>query len=385
MKVIVLKTGLATALALCGKAISTHTTVPILQNYCLEAINDQLIVTGTNRDMTIIVTIIADVMREGSITISAKLLAAMVGTLPEAEIELEVTGDRTKVSCDRQTANIKGLDADDYPLIVNNNNQDLLFSLPVNKLRTMISQVIFAASSDNSKPTLCAISAELKDNVIKFAATDGYRLAVRREVMDYYQDREYHLIIPGGAMRQVAAILTEAGEDDCSIQIDPVVNRISFQIRGRKSIVSLQLLSSLVDARFPDYTAIIPKTKNTIAIFDVKEAIRVFKTTKLFASGNANIIRLTCYPTSDPQASRITVASTDTNLGDHLGVYDTDVEGQQIEIAFNVDYMLQMLETFNAERAVLELTSPTRPGLLYPEHVDRSTHLCVVMPMHPPR
>src|SRR5215212_6888008 len=196
MRVSCFQENLAKGLSIVSRAVSSRSTMPVLGNILLEAKGNQLRLAATNREIGINCWIGAKVEDEGAITVPARLLTEFVNSLPPERIDMELTV-RTQtlhLNCARYDANMKGIDAYEFPLIptagttVGDDQESagmvkvtdgMRIELAVTGLRKMIDQVIFAASSDESKPTLTGVEVSFKGERLSMAATDGYRLSVR--------------------------------------------------------------------------------------------------------------------------------------------------------------------------------------------------------------
>jgi DNA polymerase-3 subunit beta len=145
------------------------------------------------------------------------------------------------------------------------------------------------------------------------------------------------------------------------------------------------LVSELIDARFPDYRAIIPKNKTTRTVVDTAALLKGVRVSFLFARDNANIIRLAVIPGTGEHAGHVRLTATSTEMGDNVNEIDAMVEGETVEIAFNAKYLIDVLSQIDQPQVVLETTQPTRPGTIRPIGMGEEEFLHVVMPMHPPR
>ena len=168
-------------------------------------------------------------------------------------------------------------------------------------------------------------------------------------------------------------------------------NQILFQIWGKNlegkagSFHRVELASQLIDARFPDYRAIIPKTHTTRTVVDTAALLKAVRVANLFARDNANIIRVRIDPSDGAGNGHMSLTATSAEMGDNINEIDAMVEGQDLEIAFNAKYLIDVLSQIDQPQVVIETTQPTRPGTIRPVGMGEEEFLHVVMPMHPPR
>lgn len=394
MRVSVTQQSLAKALSITSRAVSSRTTMPVLSNILLEAKAGQLRLAATNREIGINCWIAANVEDEGAITIPARLLSELVNRLPPERIDMELS-ERTQtlhLSCARSEANVRGIAADDFPLLptldaLTARPEDatpdwapgVLASFGASQLRKMIDQVTFAASTDENRPTLTGVEVTLQPEMVQMAATDGYRLSVRTLAIEGGPAKTI-VIVPAKSLGEVARISADADESQpVQCLITPQRNQVLFAMVGseKAGIQRVELVSELIDARFPDYRATIPKTYTTRTVVDTAALLKAVRVALLFARDNANIIRLHI---ADDQ---LRLTGTSVEMGDNVGDLAAEVEGAAMEIAFNGKYLIDVLSQIGEPQVALETTHPTRPGAWMPVGNDNFLH--VNMPMMPPK
>ncbi len=284
MRVSCLQENLAKGLSIVGRAVSSRSTMPVLGNILLEARDGQLRLAATNLEIGINCWIAAKVEDEGAITIPARLLTDFVGNLPPERVDLElaVRTQTLHLRCTKFEANMKGLDAADFPIIpsigtgadaenVEDKLEGVSIELEPTGLRRMIDQVVFAASTDESRPTLTGVEVAFREDRIGMAATDGYRLGLRTtSVKGKLPPVPITVIVPARSLSEFARVSADADETkSVQIIVTEARNQILFQIWGKSqetkggSYDRVELASLLIDPRFPDYRAIIPKSHTT--------------------------------------------------------------------------------------------------------------------------
>jgi DNA polymerase III subunit beta len=371
VKITVLQDKLAAALSIVGRAVANRSTLPVLGNILLEAKGDTLRLAATNLNIGANVTISATVEEAGAITLPARLLAEFVNSLPTAQrvtIDVMSRTMTARLKCSGYDANIKGIDADEFPIVAQMVAlTGEAITLPATALKTMIDRVAFAAATDESRPTLTGVEVVMSDNRLTMAATDGYRLSVQSADVDYAGERK--TIIPAKSLAEVARVI-----DGDTVQVLVIgESQIAFGIDS--SLGRIEIVSSLIDAKFPDYKAIIPKRAETAATFKRTDLLSAVRVAALFAKDNSNIIRLSLN-------GDLTVSATSTESGDGSSVVRADITGPELEIAFNAAYVSAVLSSVSDDSIRLELTQPNRPGKLL---TSDENYLHVIMPMHPPK
>jgi DNA polymerase-3 subunit beta len=404
VRVSVLQENLAKGLSIVSRAVSSRSTLPVLGNILIEAKDNELRLAATNLEIGVNCWIGAKVDDEGAITVPAKLLSDFINNLPpeRVEMELAVRTQTLHVRCARYDANMKGIDAADFPIIPtagtgahNDDAAEVLegtqIELETGGLRKMIDQVVFAASSDESRPTLTGVEVSFQTARLSMAATDGYRLSVRSVHLDKpFADENITVIVPARSLNELGRIIADAdAERPVHALVTQARNQIIFQVWGKGDIRGafhrVELASQLIDARFPDYRAIVPKSHTTRTVVDTAALLKAVRVAQLFARDNANIIRVAVIPGNGKTQGSVRLTATSAEMGDSVNELDALVEGNDLEIAFDARFLMDVLNQIDEPQVVLETTQSTRPGTIRPLGMGEDEFLHVVMPMHPPR
>ncbi|MFN3979494.1 MAG: DNA polymerase III subunit beta [Caldilinea sp.] len=404
MRVSCLQENLAKGLSIVGRAVSSRSTMPVLANILIEASDNQLRLAATNLEIGVTCWIGAKVEDPGSITVPARLLTEFVNSLPPERIDMEliVRTQTLNLRCASFDANMKGIDAASFPIIptvesvmggADNGFEPLKIELPSSGLRKMVDQVVFAASTDESRPTLTGVEVTFKEDRLTMAATDGYRLSVRSSIVDgVLPATPTTVIVPARSLSELARISADADETrPVQVLVTQERNQILFQIWGKGSeskggaFHRVELASQLIDANFPDYRAIIPKTHTTRTVVDTAALLKAVRVAFLFARDNANIVRLKIQPANGSTPGHLNLAATSADMGDSVNQLDAMVEGDDLEISFNAKYLIDVLSQIDEPQVIIETTQPTRPGTIRPVGMGEEEFLHVVMPMHPTR
>ena len=364
---------LAKGLSIVSRAVATHSPLPVLGNILLSTDEGgRLRLAATNLELSILCWIGAKIETPLSTTLPAKTLVDLVGTLPEGRIDigLDAKTQTTRLSCGRVKANVKGIDAQEFPLIP---SADLSRAVEFSAadLRQMIDEVIFAVATDQARPILTGALVKLEGDIVVLVASDGFRLTVRAARLAKPVPSPVALLIPGRGLNELRRLL---------ITEEPVFMCLP---EGRGQVIfhhdSVELVSQLIDGAFPEYANIIPRRYATRAVLKTAEFRKACKSTDIFAREAAHTARFKVTPGADEKQGRLTISATAAETGDNVTSLDATVEGEAVETAFNVKYILEALNAISAEEVALETTAPNSPGVLKP--VGRDDYLCVVMPM----
>lgn len=374
MKVSCLQENLAKGLSIVGRAVSPRSTLPVLGNVLLATDAGRLKLSATNLEVGINCWFGAKVEEEGAITVPARTFIDLVNALPpdKVDMELMVRTQTLNLRAGRSEANVKGIDAQEFPHVPVPDGEGGV-SVDPDDFRTAIEQVAFAAATDESRPILTGVLAKFEDATLTLAAADGFRLSVRTVPLSRAVLDPFSVIIPARALTELGRVSGEQ-KDPVAITVTPTRNQVLFQL------TDIVLVSQLIDGNFPDYHQIIPRSWSTRTIIDSAVFLKAAKTAQIFARESAHIVRIHIKPGSELSPGHMIVSATSAETGDDVSELDASVEGDEIEIAFNVRYLIDALSVMRTPQVVLDLMTSSNPGVLRPAGDDSYTH--VVMPMH---
>jgi DNA polymerase-3 subunit beta len=374
MKLSCLQENLNRGLSLVGRAAATRTTLPITNNVLLASDQGRLKLVATNLEMAITCWIGAKIDEEGAITVPAKLLTEFVATLPNDKIDVKLApkGKTLELKCARFEARISGVDAKEFPPIPKVDD-GIVTKVEIGALRQAISQVVFAAATDESRPVLTGVNAEFEGKSLTLAAADGFRLAVYKLPLTVAVSEKSVAIIPS---RTLAELNRLAGDQEEAVEIK--VNASKTQILFR--LKDVEMVSQLVQGNFPQYSQLIPQSFNTRATVDVAQFLRATKTAAIFARDGSGIVRLIITPgASDVTPGKLSISARAEEIGEDTGEIDTVVQGAEAKIAFNGKYLMDVLSVLKENQVAIEMTTPSSPGVFKPVGADNYLH--VIMPM----
>jgi DNA polymerase III subunit beta len=376
MKLSVLQENLAKGLSIVNRAVEARPTMPVLGNILLQTEEARLKLAAVNMSLGMGITcwIGAKVETSGTITLPSKTFSDLVSNLsPErVDIQLDPSTQAVNLRCGTTNANIKGIDADEFPPVpVNDNGGDLAVDGAV--LKQMIQQTVFAAATEDNRPILTGIYTRLEDDTMTMAAADGYRLAVRTCKLEQSFEEPIEMVIPAKSLAEVGRIISD---EDSEVLITLPGERDIVMFHMKQVDVSSQLL----EGKFPDFSAIIPRQYNTSTMMDTADLLRACQRAEIFARDNAYSGRIYVKPPSSPgEAGEVLIAGKSTERGDNEGILDANVEGEALDISFNIKYLIDVLRVIPDERVVLESNGAANPGVIRP--VDRDDFIHVIMPM----
>jgi DNA polymerase-3 subunit beta len=374
MRVSCLQENLAKGLSIVGRAVAARSTLPVLGNILLATDNGRLKLSATNLEIGITCWIGAKVEEDGATTVPARTFVDLVNALPQDRVDMELTikTQSLNVKSGRFANNIKGVDAQEFPIIPQPDENNAIHIAP-DVLHKMIEQVVFAAAADEARPILTGVLAKFSGKTLTLAAADGFRLSVRTALLTDGVDETLEVIIPARALAELGRIIGDQTEP-VSITVTPQRSQILFHL------TNIDLVSQLIDGKFPPYESIIPKASTTKSVIETNALLKACKAANVFAREAANIAKVNITPGDSLTPGHITIGATSAETGDNAGELDATVEGTPVEIAFNVKYLIDVLNVVGTDRISMETSNPSAPGLIRPIGDETFTH--VIMPMH---
>lgn len=368
MRLSCLQENLAKGLSITGRAVPSRTTMPILSNILLATDHGQLRLAATNMELSIVHWVGARVETDGELTVPARSFIDLVNSLPPDQVDLRVEESSLSLalSCGTVKASFRGISAEEFPLVPEPREDDG-FSVEAADLRTGLIQVTFAASADESHPVLTGVLAEFEGETMTLAAADGFRLSLRRIPLIHPIPTPFSVIVPARALSELLRILGGL-EEPVRVSTTHPHNQILFQMPDTV------LNSQLIDGNFPDVRRIIPSGYKTRVVLGREELLQACKRAAIFARDVANIVTISVEP------GEIVVSADSAEAGQGSTRLAASVEGNDLEIAFNVRFLIDVLSALNTPQVALEMNSPTNPGVIRAVGDDAFVH--VVMPMH---
>lgn len=358
MNFICSKQKLQEGISIVTKAITGKTTMPILEGIYIEANNEGVTLIGSDMDVSIETKVEATVITPGKIVLDARLFGEIIRKLPNSDVKIEIAeNDLVQITCEKSVFNVVYMNATDYPALPSI-NEDLNVEVPQNLLKNMIKGTSFAIALDEARPILQGILFEVKNKELNLVALDGYRLAVRSELLDV--DDNIEVVIPGKTLNEVSKIL----EDNADIvKITFTNNHILFNINNTK------IISRLLDGKFVNYISLLPQEYKLLVNVKKQELQQGIERASLMAKdGNSNLIRL------DVQEDTLVITSN-SQLGKVREEVNINLQGEGIQIAFNSRYLLDVLKNMEEDDVVIEMTSSVSPCVIKGKNSNNAKYL----------
>ena len=381
MKVVCSQSELNSALQLVSRAVATRPTHPVLANVLLtaDAGSNRLSLTGFDLSLGIQTSLAASVETSGAITLPARLLGEIVSRLSsDSPVTLAVddSGDQVQLTSLSGSYQMRGMSADDYPDLPMVES-GMTLKLQPERLVQALKGTLFASSADEAKQLLTGVHLKFNQRALEAAATDGHRLAVLNvddalqdaAVTDAVDDEGFAVTLPSRSLREVERLMASWRSDE------PVS---LFCDRGQVVFLAADQMvtSRTLEGTYPNYGQLIPDGFTRTFGMDRRALIAALERIAVLADQHNNVVKFS----SQPEDGVVQISADAQDVGSGSESLPSNLEGDAMQIAFNVRYLLDGLKAMGSDRIVLHCNAPTTPAVLRSEEASEAfTYL--VMPV----
>jgi len=369
VKVICNRGVLHEALQHVGRVVTGRTTLPILSNVLLEAKSGRLRLVAYDMEIGAESSIAVESKEEGAITVPARVLSDVVASLPNATVEIE-TRERSLLglNCGRSEYTINGLPAEEYPSLPEVSGE-VAFTVSQRVLKDMIRTTVFSVSSDETRAILTGVLLRKDAEGMKMVATDSYRLALKSapaEAVEAEGDGNWEAIIPARALQEVNRML------------DPAATETPVKVRASEQQILFEvgpytLISRLIEGQFPNYQRLLQSETKWRVVVSRPDLLAAIKRAAIVARTEASKL---IFRTGE---GTLFITAESADLGKAHEELAANIEGEEVEIGFNAEYLTDVLAVMESDNVLWELTGPLSPGMI--KGSSDPDYLYVVMPM----
>ena len=365
MEILVRRNDLVKELHLVQGIVERKNSIPILSNVLVEARPDELRISATDLDVSLRCGCAAQVVKEGAVTLGAKKLYEIVRSLPESDVRIEVQPDAwATIECERSVFRMAGLPREDYPTLPEAKAGKAV-DISADVLRTLIQRTGFAITAEDARYYLAGALLVLEGSEAAMVATDGHRLAYARAKTEQEVSETIKVLVPRKAILEIGRLIE--GEETVGFQRSE--GHLIFSAGGRT------LASKLVEAQFPAYEKVITVTGDKKLKLGREALHSAIRRVSLLSSERNRAIKVSV---SD---GKLELSASSPEFGEAKETLPIDFEGDEVEIGFNAQYLLDFLSAAGTDEIVLELRDAESQGLLRPAGDDEGSYRYVVMPM----
>jgi len=374
MKITILKEKLKEGINFVEKISQKTFTLPILQNTLFKIEKNFLKLSTTNLESGTTWWNLVKVEEEGQICIPTRFFSGFINSLPNKPINLEVKDLVLSLECENYKTKIKGFNPEEFPIIPSIKEGEVL-SVDCFSFCQALNQVLDIPSSSLVRPEISGIFLSFQSDLVKIVATDSFRLAERKIFLKTNLSKEYSLILPQTACREIVSIFGDK-EGELKIYFSP--NQIWLEyMMVEISHPQLQFTSRLIEGEYPNYQEIIPKKFETHLTLSKEEFLNQIKTASLF-SGKISEVKLKI----DPKKGVVEILSQSPDLGEYYSFLKGKIEGREVSISFNHRFLIDGISEIKTKELIFEITNEEGPSVLKP--TDLEDYLYIIMPIKNP-
>jgi DNA polymerase-3 subunit beta len=348
-----------------GRTVSSRTTLPILECVLITADGDGISLTANDLEMSIqTAPIAAEVLEQGSVALDAKLLTEIVRKMPGETVSIKTDQNHAaECTSGRAKFNINGLPGDEFP-VMPETETGIGCNLKASVLRDMIRQTIFSVAVDETKPILTGELLQCKDNTLVMVAVDGFRISYRRtELTGEFEDMM--AVVPAKALHELSRVLPVDGGEE-----------VSFYVTEKRVVFGLSaftFISRILEGDFIRYDQVFNEDYSTIVTSDRLNLLNGLERATITArDSKKSPVKL------EIKADSI-IISSNTEMGQFHDEIYCDIDGQNLEIAFNPRYIIEALRAVDDERIVFKFTSALSPCIM--RGVETDDYKYLILPL----
>ncbi|MBU2101114.1 DNA polymerase III subunit beta [Patescibacteria group bacterium] len=366
MKIIILKENLKVGLDAVGRTVGSHTNLPVLNSVLIKAVGNQVKISATNLELALTKTVFGKVIEEGGLVVPYAVLSSMVNNISTERVNLETKGGNLIVKTDNYEASIQGTEEKEFPIIPSVLNRKEKIEVEGGALKEALSKTIIAAEVSDLRPEISGVLFYIEPSEIKVVATDSFRLAEAKisgkQVKNTFE-RGMEVTVPLKAAQELARVIGE--KDTISFYTDET--QALFEGEG------IELVSRVIEGKFPDYQAIVPKEIETEVIVEREDLINGLKLTGSF-SGRSNEVTL-----SIGDKKVLELSASDSSVGKNKYIVPAKINGPEVEVVFNWQYLLDGIRNELTKDVSLGLNGEERPTLV--RSSENTPYFYILMPI----
>jgi len=347
--------------------INANTVLPILEDFLFDIQDKKLSIAATDLETVMRVQMDVESKTNGKVCIPAKILVDSLKNIPDQPLTFNIDKNfAIEITSDNGKYKVMGENPDNFPKepVADDTNS---FKMSSTALVTGINNTLFAVSTDDLRPAMTGVFFELSKNAIQFVATDAHRL-VRYKRSDAKCPNEDNFIVPKKPLNLLKNVLPD-NDDEITISYN---NNHLFVSHD-----STQLICRLIDARFPDYKVVIPSDNPYKLVVNRNDFQSALRRVSVFSNKSTNQVALTI------SGSELQLAAQDVDFSfEGNERMSCQYDGEDLQIAFNAKFLIEMLGAAESDEVKIELSTPTKAGIIKPTEQNESEDLLMlVMPL----
>ena len=376
MKFVIPKADLLDAVNKVKTVVSAKSALPILSHILIEAGDNSIRLSATDLKVSIECSVDCTVEKEGALTVSSQRISSILSELPDLDVSMELQDSNVvrqdsnvvRLECGKIHTKLYSMSPEEFPPVRDFEGIEPLV-LPQSLLSEIFQRTQFAICTDQARYNLTGLLIEIKEGTLTAVATDGRRMSLVKQTEGIVSGIDIKVIVPSKMINELSRLLSDDG--DVNILISD--NQAGF------SFGSLRLVTALIEGTFPNYEMVVPKSHDKEALVSTAAFSEAIRRTRTMTNDKFNSVRL---QVSD---GTLHLMVTTPEVGEYEEDMPLDYTGDEIEIAFNPDFVLDVLKHIDSEQTKLVLKDSMSPGVIRPvneeDDAKGSEYINVVMPI----
>lgn len=354
MKFILSSLKLLKAVQSLSGVINSNNTLPILDDFLFNISESELRITASDLETTMVVSIQPDLVEgAGEVTVPARLLIDILKNFPDIPVSFNIDEETLAIEITTGEGRYKmaGHKSDEFPQVPVL-AEPMKWEIPADVLVCGFEKTVFATGNDEIRPVMTGVFMEMTENGLNFVATDAHKL-VRYRRLDIKSDVKESFIVPKKPINQLKSALSGKADEPVIVEFNKT--NASFTMSGFK------LVCRLIDGRYPNYEAVIPKSNPNKLTIDRQLLLSAIRRVAIFSSKATHQIRFRI------AGQELTLTAEDLDYYNEAKErLSCNYEGNDMEIGFNSRFFQEMLGNLNQTEVLLEMSAPNRAGLILP-------------------
>lgn len=371
MEIVLNKEDFSNGIKIVEKVTSQKAIQPILSNILIETVSsDRIRFCATDLNLAINYKIQAEVIKDGSTTLSAKKISEIVSKLSSSEVNLKTIEDteNIKIKSGKTEFDLIGLSANEFPKVLDDVEIGDFKTIVLNKneFAKVVKQVIFAVSIQETQAVLTGVCFNIENDILELAATDGNRLTRAQIKLENPVDEAYNFIVPAKTLQEILRISSIVDDEMITIKIQKTKMLFEFE--------NLAFQSRLIDGVYPKYQQLIPSESERKIIVDRVELINSIERVSVMVNDRTNVVRFNF------TQGQLEIMADTPEAGRSKDYIDIQYDFDDMLTAFNYKYVLDGLKNMDSKKVEIEISDVLAASIFKPQE-DSNNYICLIMPV----
>jgi DNA polymerase-3 subunit beta len=348
MKIVISKDSVLLGLQMVNGVVNVRPTLPVLSNVLLQAEDDKLWFTTTDLEVSMRCVVEAKIVKEGGTTLPARRLLSIIRELPADNIEIDVDDKNSaSITCGSAFFKIPGLPQDDFPAIAKYEGGST-FTMEQRALKDMLQKTYYAASTDETRFILNGTLLSFKGSKLTVVATDGRRLSLAEQELEFPKESEVEAIVPTKAVTEIIRMLKDEG----TVKIHITKNQAGFEVD------QIVLTTKLIEGTYPNFRQVIPSQCEQRIAVEREGMLTALRRVALLTSEKSSSVKLAF------GKNKLKISASSPDIGEAHETVAIKYAGKELVVAFNPEYIMEPLKNLANDEIYVELTDELSPGVI---------------------